>query len=303
MGEKGEHFPKVSITNEDIARIAIAVKDILKLDIETTVEKTIIEKQQPLLEKIESLERKKHELETKCKLLEEIKDIKDENKKIHNKCDALEIHSRKTLLRFSGVTFSSGENTSSKVVDIVKQIGIEMKVADIEVSHRTGNSTPDRPRQIIARIRNYELKFKILKSAKNLRTTDGLKNFSINQDLTKSRDELAFMARQYVRKKSTWVIDGKVYVTTNGDKKYVFRRMKDVNAIMKKGKLNSEMIWKMRKKSKLKCEMIWKIWKKSKLECDMIWKIWKKGKSNSEKIGEIWKKIVKGYEKYGKNPS
>jgi hypothetical protein len=68
---------------------------------------------------------------------------------------------------------------------------------------------------------NYELKFKILKSAKNLRTTDGLKNFSINQDLTKSRDELAFMARQYVRKKSTWVIDGKVYVTTNGDKKYV----------------------------------------------------------------------------------
>jgi hypothetical protein len=44
MGEKGENFPKVSITNEDIARIAIAVKDILKLDIEATVEKTIIEK-------------------------------------------------------------------------------------------------------------------------------------------------------------------------------------------------------------------------------------------------------------------
>ena len=82
MGEKGKHFPKVSITSEDIARIAIAVKDILKLDIETTVEKTIIEKQQPLLEKIEALERKKHELETKCKLLEEITDLKDENKKI-----------------------------------------------------------------------------------------------------------------------------------------------------------------------------------------------------------------------------
>ena len=55
MDEKGEHFPKVSITNDDIARIAIAVKDILKLDIEATVEKTIIEKQIPLLEKIEAL--------------------------------------------------------------------------------------------------------------------------------------------------------------------------------------------------------------------------------------------------------
>jgi hypothetical protein len=43
------------------------------------------------------------------------------------------------------------------------------------------------------------------------------------------------MAIQYVRKKilkSTWVIDGKVYVTTNGDKKYVFRRMIDFNAVM-----------------------------------------------------------------------
>ena len=59
IDEKGEHFPKVSITNDDIARIAIAVKDILKLDIEATVEKTIIEKQIPLLEKIEALKIKK----------------------------------------------------------------------------------------------------------------------------------------------------------------------------------------------------------------------------------------------------
>ena len=32
--------------------------------------------------------------------------------------------------------------------------------------------------------------------------------------------------------KSTWVIDGKIYVTTNDDEKYVFRRMKDFNAKM-----------------------------------------------------------------------
>jgi hypothetical protein len=99
------------------------------------------------------------------------------------------------------VAFFPGENTSCIVVDIIKQIRVEMKVADIEVSHRTGKSTPDRPRQIVIRIRYYQLKSKILKSAKNLTTTDGLENISINQDLTKSRDELAFMARQYVRKK------------------------------------------------------------------------------------------------------
>jgi hypothetical protein len=59
LGEKGENLPKVSITNEDIARTAIAVKNIYKLDIEATVVKTIIEKQQPLLEKIEAFETKR----------------------------------------------------------------------------------------------------------------------------------------------------------------------------------------------------------------------------------------------------
>jgi hypothetical protein len=38
----------------------------------------------------------------------------------------------------------------------------------------------------------------------------------------------------------------------------------------------------IQKKGKLNSEMIWKTWKKSKLKCEMIWKIWKKGKSNSE---------------------
>jgi hypothetical protein len=48
------------------------------------------------------------------------------------------------------VAFSPGENTSCKVVDIVKQIGVEMKVADIEVSHRAGKCTPDRPDKLLS---------------------------------------------------------------------------------------------------------------------------------------------------------
>jgi hypothetical protein len=31
--------------------------------------------------------------------------------------------------------------------------------------------------------------------------------------------------------KSTWVIDAKIYVTTNDDEQYVFRRMKEFNAL------------------------------------------------------------------------
>ena len=58
-----------------------------------------------------------------------------------------------------------------------------------------------------------------------------------------------------------------------------------------------------RRKGKLNSEMIWKILKKSKLKSEKIRKIWKKCKSNSEKIWQLWKKgryIVKRYRKYGR---
>jgi hypothetical protein len=43
--------------------------------------------------------------------------------------------------------------------------------------------------------------------------------------------------------------------------------------IWKKGKSNSDKIWKVWKKNKLNSEKIWKIWKKSQLNSEMIWKI------------------------------
>ncbi len=48
---------------------------------------------------------------------------------------------------------------------------------------------------------------------------------------------------------------------------------------MEKSKLKFEKIWKMVKKCKLNSEMIGKIWKKGKL-----WKIGKKSRLNSDKI-------------------
>ena len=43
------------------------------------------------------------------------------------------------------------------------------------------------------------------------------------------------------------------------------------NTIWKKGKSNSEMIWKIWKKNKLNSKMIRKMWKKAKLNSDKTW--------------------------------
>ena len=65
--------------------------------------------------------------------------------------------------------------------------------------------------------------------------------------------------------------------------------MKKIWKLWKKGKLNIEMIGKIRKKCKLNHENIWKTWKKSRLNCEIILKIRKKRKSNRKKIGKIQK--------------
>ena len=233
-----ETLPKVSITKDDILLIAKTVKELLQTDIEAIVDKKVAEKQQPLTDQIRELTIKNNELEEKCKLLEEIHTLKSNNceldkkcQKLNDKCDDLEQHSRKSLLRFSGVEASAGENTTQKVVDIVKKIGVDINYSDIEVSHRTGKPVSGRPRSIIARIRNYELKKRILSAAKNLPATEGLGQISINQDLTKARDLVAYTARKFVRMKhlrATWVIDGKIYTIANDGKTYVFRKLEDL---------------------------------------------------------------------------
>ncbi|VDH89918.1 Hypothetical predicted protein [Mytilus galloprovincialis] len=162
----------------------------------------------------------------------QLNELHVKNTKLQEKLTISKQHSRKGLLRLSGVPFSRGENTTEKVIDIVKRIGVNIKVDDISVSHRTGKFKENKTRQIIARFPKHDLKVEILKSAKKLREIPGLHDICINQDLTKTRDEIAFKARAYVRNhrlKATWVVDGKIMIIGNDNKKHAVTRMYDLN--------------------------------------------------------------------------
>lgn len=87
---------------------------------------------------------------------------------------------------------------------------MNINVDNISVSHSTGQYKENKPRPIISIFQKHDLKVEILKSVKKLREIPGLKNICIKQDLTKTRDEIAFKARGYVRNhrlKTTWVVD------------------------------------------------------------------------------------------------
>ncbi|VDI21076.1 Hypothetical predicted protein [Mytilus galloprovincialis] len=96
---------------------------------------------------------------------------------------------------------SRGKDEMSNPSDLLPKVPL----TEIDIENKT--------RQIIARFPKHDLKVEILKSAKKLREIPGLQDICINQDLTKTRDEIAFQARAYVRNhrlKATWVVDGKI---------------------------------------------------------------------------------------------
>ena len=130
-------------------------------------------------------------------------------------CDSLEQHSRKSCIRLNGIPEEQGEVTSEVVLKVASDIKVDIKPEDIEIAHRLGPSTDKdgRPihRQIIARLRNHDVRRNMLKNSK------ALKGASIRQDLTLMRNGIAYEARQLFNKgkiEGTWITDGKIFVST-----------------------------------------------------------------------------------------
>ena len=190
MASGGPQFPTVNINEDDIAKIAIAVKQLLVHEFNNIID----EKQKPIIDEIAKLKQDFSNLELNHE--RDVRHCKNEIHHLKDKCDELEMHSRKQCVRFSGVPITPDENTDTKIIEMASELGVTIQPSDIMISHRTGKNNP---RQIIARIPNHSLKKKLLKSSKLLKDKPELHGISINQDLASVRSRLAYQARQLVK--------------------------------------------------------------------------------------------------------
>lgn len=167
------HF--ITISSEDIQRIADAVKATLGDEIKALVENEVTKAVQPLVAKINHLE--------------------EENRSLFFKLDDLEQYGRRPMVRVSGIPETPNENTTEKIVTTLAKADIPLQSEDIIISHRVGkwSNARDKPRQIIAKLRSVDLKFHLVKNAKNLRRHVETSSVAINEDLTKFLDKLRFI--------------------------------------------------------------------------------------------------------------
>ena len=110
-----------------------------------------------------------------------------------------------------------------KIVTTQAKSDIPLQSEDIIISHRVEkwSNARDKPRQIIAKLRSVDLKFHLVKNAKNLRRNVETSSVAINEDLTKFRDKLMFTGRQLIRGKhlkQIWSSNGKIRVRDLRDK-------------------------------------------------------------------------------------
>ncbi|PJE77360.1 hypothetical protein CI610_03718 [invertebrate metagenome] len=203
----GYGHTSTGISDHDVQRIASAVRNLLLDDINTIVDKHI----NPIVNRLTTLEA--------------------ENTELRLKLDDLEQYGRRSLVRFSGLPENENENTTNLVLDAVTACGIDLTSDDIERSHRVGKPGKGKPRQIIMRLKSVDTKFKLLKSSREFRNNPTYRNISVNEDLTKYRNELAFFARKLAKNRlilQTWTTNGKVMVKDKSSKIYQIRAEGDL---------------------------------------------------------------------------
>lgn len=207
-----------SLSEADVMRIALQVKNLLKDEIEQMV----------------SIEVKK----ATQHLTSEVKELKTTNTKLKSdvqgqqtKLDDLEQYSRRSFVRISGMPETQNENVTTIVTELAGRIQANVTPRDIDISHRVGrgneqdrgNGISKKPKDIIVKFTNFGARLQFLKGRKALRDQNA--TIFINEDLTAARNELAFECRELKRNEQSsvanaWTYNGSIFIQDQAGKKY-----------------------------------------------------------------------------------
>lgn len=250
---------KNSQTANDSSNMPMSVPDLVQHDafldaIKNAVKQAVREEMKSLRQELSMVSTQIELNESRILSLEVSNDMKTkeideigrkltlQNEHIHaleSKVQDAEQYSRRNCLRIFGIPETKGEKTDDIVRNLAKEkLGIEIDVADIDRSHRTGfmrtsdrsasstssqhpssASSSNHHRPIIVKFATYRSRQVVLKSRRKLKQS----GISIAEDLTATNYKLLRTARQSKNVTAAWSLDGRIYVTTVGksDRKQV----------------------------------------------------------------------------------
>ncbi|XP_072177047.1 uncharacterized protein [Diadema setosum] len=140
----------------------------------------------------------------------------------HFEVERLEQYTRKENVKIYGLKEEQGENTTGVVLDLAKQMGVDIKATDLSICHRLGSTPADdhqrkKERTVIARFTRREAKATFMRAKKGLRKREDLKHVYINDDLTRLRSKVVQEMRKDTGILRVWTIDGKIHYISKSD--------------------------------------------------------------------------------------
>lgn len=118
---------QTSLTDNDVLRVAMKVKDIMREEIETLVNIKVNEATSHMKNDIKTLQDENAKLK--------ISILKLENR-CNNNLDDLEQYGRRMNVRIAGINESENEDTDQVVMDFAKSINVNIRPEDIDRCHR-----------------------------------------------------------------------------------------------------------------------------------------------------------------------
>ncbi|XP_052259233.1 uncharacterized protein LOC127863649 [Dreissena polymorpha] len=126
-----------------------------------------------------------------------------------------EQYSRRTYrLRLTGIPETEGESTDDIIIKLCKQVNADIKLSDIDRSHRVGKPGHSKSRPIIVKCATYRSRQTLYITRAALKST-GFYGVYLNEDLTRKRSQIMYTANHLVKYKKLegcWTADGIIMV-------------------------------------------------------------------------------------------
>ncbi|VVC99825.1 unnamed protein product [Leptidea sinapis] len=143
--------------------------------------------------------------------------------------DQAEMRSRCKMLLVHELPEHSKEETSAAVVKNLTQHlkTPKLDVTSISRSHRVGKNKSDKPRPILVKFEDVDLKKSIWFSKTALKGSE----ITLSEFLTKSRHETFMTARRKFGVNKTWTSNGTIYILDSKGSKHSVNSVAELNAI------------------------------------------------------------------------
>lgn len=146
------------------------------------------------------------------------------------KLDDIEQYSRRTSIRITGIREKTNDNPSDEVKKLFQHLGVSPQVNRV---HRVGPIRTDgTSRPILCQFTNYPDRALILSKRSTLK--DDFPDVYVNEDLTRARSKVLYLARCKKREKKVkdcWSADGRICVKDLDNKVHYITQASELNKL------------------------------------------------------------------------